>query len=136
MSVHLSVHGHNFFQELPLLNHPPFCDQNLLYDNVMVGGMITFSDSSSFHHPRMPKWSDTSRKYLPSLKYGLRLLFFNHTTFTFVTMAEWIFYKARHKIATLQTKTKLYYIQIYKILKKIPLVAEHITTSKLGRNSH
>ena len=29
----------------------PFCDQNLLYDNALVGGMITFSDSSScqFH---------------------------------------------------------------------------------------
>ena len=36
-----------FCPELPLLNHSPFCDQNLLYDNVLVGGMITFSDSSS-----------------------------------------------------------------------------------------
>ena len=34
--------------ELPLLNHSPFCDQNLLYDNALVGGMIMFSDSSSF----------------------------------------------------------------------------------------
>ena len=27
-----------FGPELPLLNHSPFCDQNLLYDNVLVGG--------------------------------------------------------------------------------------------------
>ena len=31
-----------FCPELPLLNHSPFCDQNL------VGGMITFSDNSSY----------------------------------------------------------------------------------------
>ena len=36
-----------FCPELPLLNHSPFCDQNLLYDNGLVGGMITFSDGSS-----------------------------------------------------------------------------------------
>ena len=36
-----------FCRELPLLNHSPFCDQNLLYDNALVAGMITFSDSSS-----------------------------------------------------------------------------------------
>ena len=36
-----------FCPELPLLNHSPFCDQNLLYENALVGGMITFSDSSS-----------------------------------------------------------------------------------------
>ena len=36
-----------FCPELPLLNHSPFCDQNLLYHNALVGGMITFSDSSS-----------------------------------------------------------------------------------------
>ena len=44
-----------FYPELPLLNHSPFCDQNLLHYNalakvcVCVGGgvMITFCDSSS-----------------------------------------------------------------------------------------
>ena len=38
-----------FCPELPLLNHSPFCDQNLLFDNALVRGMITFSDSSCFH---------------------------------------------------------------------------------------
>ena len=37
-----------FCLELPLLGHCPFCDQNLLYDNTLMGIMITFSDSSSF----------------------------------------------------------------------------------------
>ena len=36
-----------FCPELPLLNHFPFCDQNLLYDDALVGGMIMLSDSSS-----------------------------------------------------------------------------------------
>ena len=38
---------------VPLLNHSPFCEQNLLYDNAQGGGgglfvMIMFSDGSSF----------------------------------------------------------------------------------------
>ena len=37
-----------FCPELPLLNHSPFCDQNLPYDNALLGGMITYSDSSLF----------------------------------------------------------------------------------------
>ena len=40
-----------FCPELLLLNHSPFCDQNLLYDNAQVGDMITFSDSSSGIEP-------------------------------------------------------------------------------------
>ena len=39
-----------FCPELPLLNHSPFFDQNLLFDNALGGGgccMVTFSDSSS-----------------------------------------------------------------------------------------
>ena len=36
-----------FCLELPLLNHSPICDQNLLYDSALVGSMISFSDSSS-----------------------------------------------------------------------------------------
>ena len=35
-----------FCAELPLLNHSPFCDQNLCYDNALVGDVITFGDSS------------------------------------------------------------------------------------------
>ena len=49
LSVHLSVcPWTEFCLELPLLHHSLFCDQNLLFDNALVGGMIMFSDSSSF----------------------------------------------------------------------------------------
>ena len=35
--------------ELPLLNHSPFCDQNLLYDNVLVGGVWSQSVIAVVH---------------------------------------------------------------------------------------
>ena len=46
--VRLSVYlWTQFCLELPLLNYSPFCDQNLLNDNALLGVMITFIDSSS-----------------------------------------------------------------------------------------